>query len=493
MTPGSFSNKLHASILVAVIAAMSTALYLSPTGKSVRSDIKDALPFGGDKSRAQPATPSKEPSPQPSNAAFATPKKSTTSTPASSSGPKIEGCWSFTYQQDAQAYYVKDISDPLGLDGPKGPENGDGLACTQLPVDPKRSASKAVGAYVVPIASKAELVNPEKKYFGVAEDGLPGDSGLMDKLTTQVGKAPSMVEWFSSWDESYAAAKVDQAWNRGALPVITWMPAHKGNKDPADTSLQRIVDGDWDTYITEYAQAVAKDGKPVVLRFAHEQNGNWYPWSAGGNRSFERGATDEPFHNTPALFKEAWKHVWTIFQETGANKQAIWTWTPVRIDDIKPNLTDKTKTSYGLTAIEDSYPGDAYVDWVGMSGYSYKGTEWSYATTFAKTLDALKSLAPTKRIFIAETGASENSGDQSNLYRKPLWIADTLNGLGTDSKVLGFVWFNNTVVDVHTVDGVTITTDNKWDTSADSLAAFIKGIADPIWMSGTASDTVTTK
>ncbi|CAN5360866.1 hypothetical protein BH09ACT10_BH09ACT10_12430 [soil metagenome] len=527
MTQGSSNGKFHASILVVVIAAMSTALYVSPTGKAVRSEVKQAIPFVGEAkttppsaslsaAKAKKAKPTAAPTAESSTIQdFANaisdeqtppddedtptpndpdPSPSPTDPAPTDPAPtnpvkKIEGCWSFTYQQDAQAFYVADVSDPLGLDGAMGPSNGDGLACTHLPRDSARAASIPFGAYKRTFAAKSEMVSPTKKHFGVAEDGVPGDSGLMDSLARQVGKAPSMVEWFGTWDEEFNASKVDKAWDRGALPIITWMPAHKGNVNASDISLQKIVDGNWDEYVTEYAKAVAANGEPVVLRFAHEQNGNWYPWSAGGNRAIERGDRGDPYFNTPALFKQAWQHVWDIFEANDANKQAIWAWTPVRVDDINANLTDKSRASYGLSDIADSYPGDKYVDWVGVSGYAYKGTDWTYANTFSKSLTQLSYIAPTKPILIAETGASETSGAQDNRVRKAAWIADTLQGLATDPRIVGFVWFNNTVVDVHTVDGIKITTDNKWDSSPDSLAAFIQGIADPVWMTGTTPDT----
>jgi mannan endo-1,4-beta-mannosidase len=534
-------SRLNVAALTLAIGAISLGLWLSPVGQDVKDTVQAQVPFTGGStavdrpspraSKTPSASPTASPTSEPTSpaagipttlpAAFTRPPRSLVPSaapsvhgtpgttpgkasdaspdhdpPPSPSGPRIEGCWSFTWQQDAQAVYAADLSDPHGLDGVKGGYNGDGLACTQLPVDPSRPRSVAVGAYVPPvatIATKAELVDPDTKYFGVAEDGVPGDTALMDRLSTQVGKAPSMVEWFSTWDEDYNTAKVQKSWARGALPVISWMPAHKGNKNPSDISLQKIVDGKWDAYVLRYAGEIVREGKPVVIRFAHEQNGNWYPWSAGGNRRFERGANgEEPFFNTPALYRAAWQHVWTLFEEVGANQEAIWAYTPVRTEGITPNTTDKSKTSYGMTSIAQGYPGNAYVDWVGMSGYSYKGKGWSYRATFSKTFNQLKAVAPGKPILVAETGASENQGAVSNTTRKAFWIRDTLRGLAADPRVVGFVWFNNTVVDVHTIDGVRITTDNKWDTSPKSLAAFTTGIADAIWSTGKAPDTVVT-
>ncbi|MCW2747917.1 MAG: hypothetical protein JWP10_1059, partial [Nocardioidaceae bacterium] len=207
MTQGSSNGKFHASILVVVIAAMSTALYVSPTGKAVRSEVKQAIPFVGEAktkppaatvsaAKAKKAKPTAAPTAEASTIQdFANaisdeqtpPPDDDTPTPTDPSPTKpkpttpvkkIEGCWSFTYQQDAQAYYVADVSDPLGLDGAMGPANGDGLACTHLPSDTARAASIPFGEYKRTFAAKADIVSPTKKHFGVAEDGVPGDTGL---------------------------------------------------------------------------------------------------------------------------------------------------------------------------------------------------------------------------------------------------------------------------------------------------------------------------
>src|SRR6202012_772142 len=106
------------------------------------------------------------------------------------------------------------------------------------PVDPNRPKSVPVDAYVPPTpttVSMAELKNPSQKYFGVSEEGMPGDTAEFNSLATTVNKAPSLVEWFANWPVSPSASTVDfpaadvtAAWTRGAMPVISWQ---SGNGD----------------------------------------------------------------------------------------------------------------------------------------------------------------------------------------------------------------------------------------------------------------------
>ena len=395
-------------------------------------------------------------------------------------------CGSFSYQQDAQAAYVANLSDPWGLDGNPGPMNGDGLACTQLPVDPSRAVSIAVDAYQPPIstpATKADLVDPALDYYGVAEDGLPGSSAIFNSLSTTVGKAPSSLEWYSYWDTPYDSTKVKQSWSHGALPMITWMSEATYSTSPtaASYTLANIVAGHFDSYLLQYAGSVVGTGLPVVIRLDQEMNGNWFPWSAGfsANKAAVSGQAN--------LYVQAWQHVWDIFNSVGANNDVIWLWTPNRVDNITPHLT-AGGSAFETNPAED-YPGDQFVDWIGTDAYDYKPTDgWTYQTTFAKTLAALHAIS-NKPIYIAETGATEAVGMTDYAAQKAQWIQQTLAGFLADSSIIGFTWFNNNVSGVHVFDGMKINTDWQYTSSPQAQTAFIAGVTDIRYSSGVMPDT----
>lgn len=410
-----------------------------------------------------------------------------TATKTAPAKPKRLWCTDFRWQQDAQAAYLANLSDPWGLDGAPGPYNGDGIACAQLPVDRARPASTPVAAYQPPPpAAKPALVAPASKYFGVAQDGLPGDSTLFASLSRQVGKAPNSIQWFSTWDHGFEPDKVKAAWSHGALPVVTWMTVADDPTSPTAGSytLAKIVAGQFDRYLLAYAGAIVRTGLPLVLRFDHEMNGNWFPWSAG----MKANQSADPAQ--PNLYVQAWRHIWDVFDSVGANDDVIWLWSPVRVDNIKPHsLVAGYKYQ---TSLDEDYPGDRYVDWTGMSAYQYKPTDgWTYEATFRKTLNALKDLAPRKPIFVAETGATENVGTTNYAAQKAQWTAQTLAGFAAESGLVGFSWFNNTVNDVHMVDGVKIQTDWQFTSSPQSLSAFSAGVSTPRYGSGTMPDPTT--
>ena len=176
---------------------------------------------------------------------------------------------------------------------------------------------------------------------------------------------------------------------------------------PFDAKLSDIAGGKHDAYVTKFATAVRTLNLPIVLTFAHEMNGNWYPW---GNSK-----------NDPPAFVAAWRHVHGLFQQAGATN-VIWAWTPNVINPV-PSVK-----------LKPLYPGDKYVDWVGMDGYfTHKGAH-TYSTLFGPTKRSVRKF--TKKPFlIVETGVEQGSN-------RPLWIRDLATGVADDDEMVGFVYFN---------------------------------------------------
>jgi mannan endo-1,4-beta-mannosidase len=156
------SKPMTSAVLGVSLAAVGTAIYLSPSQDQNRStappgsSTAQASPSQSSRGATSSATPTIKPSKSPSapgrkpgNTQFRVIRPPATtdvvivkqpSTKVVNSEQGATGatktCTDFTWQQDAQAAYAANLSDPWGLDGKPGPHNDDGLACTQLPRDP---------------------------------------------------------------------------------------------------------------------------------------------------------------------------------------------------------------------------------------------------------------------------------------------------------------------------------------------------------------------
>ena len=225
---------------------------------------------------------------------------------------------------------------------------------------------------------------------------IPGAStrpGKIDAYARQVGHRPVIVQMFKNWPIApFYGRQLHAIERRGAVPLITWQPASSGARDAPDTyPLPQIAAGDFDDYIRSAAVAAADWGGPILLRFAPEMNGDFYPWGVGANG------------NTPGDFIAAWRHLVSIFREQGANN-VEWVWGP---------------NNGPLGDLSDVYPGDQWVDWLGLSAYNHGGS-WGWESFSAAVRDAYRELAAisSKPIILAETGSGEAGGSKARWIRQ---------------------------------------------------------------------------
>lgn len=315
--------------------------------------------------------------------------------------------------------------------------------------------------------SRAALLAPTSRYFGMYTEQAPFNWATFDDAAQDVGRTQNLVGYFGGWDEDFRANAVTRAWERGMLPMLTWesRPIGSGNDvvDEPEYSLPKIIAGDFDAYLQKYARDVVATGLPLAIRLDHEMNSAWYPWA----EQTSSGASING--NNVGDYVKMWQHVHDVFEAAGANQYVIWVWAPNIINNLPSRFQDPS-------FLENLYPGDAYVDWVGVSGYQrppFKAeNDATFSYTYDRTLDQLRAITD-KKILLAEVGASEVGGT------KPAWVTSFFQGFdpGRNEDVIGFAWFNLAVTTY--VEGKLTTNDWRVDSRANSLEAFRAGIADP--------------
>jgi hypothetical protein len=330
------------------------------------------------------------------------------------------------------------------------------------PVHPATKAAAPKRAPVVRplvIPAKQALVSPSFRYDGVSTPQAPYDWKDLEIFESAATKDPNLLSWYVGWDQPYDPTIVAATWARGMLPMITWEPRPTQTPtgpgtDPgvnAQYTLESIIDGSHDAFIEAWAKAAAAQHYPLVLRFAHEMNGNWFPWSEQTNG------------NSAGQYVAAWRHVHDIFTAEGATN-VIWLWSP-NID-----TWCGTCTNTHSTPMAELYPGAAYVDWVGLTGYYRKVITnpdgsikpATYDNTFGSSISELEAAAPGKKVLLSEVGATEVGG------QKEAWMQSVFAGVEADPNLLGLVWFD------HSYDG------NDWriESSPAASAAWAAGVTD---------------
>jgi hypothetical protein len=172
-----------------------------------------------------------------------------------------------------------------------------------------------------------------------------------------------------------------------------------------------IANGSWDSEIHHWVSHLLLfldqgEGRSLVLAPLQEMNGNWTAYGC-----------------SPANFRNAYRRIVDIVRSRGIDE------TKVRFA-FAPNGW----TSPGCGSISDYYPGDSYVDVIGISAYQWSDGGSVYQV-MGTTVDQLASLYPTKPLVIAQTGVWPTSG-------KSQWIRDMFTWAAAHPHVVAIIYFN---------------------------------------------------
>jgi hypothetical protein len=228
------------------------------------------------------------------------------------------------------------------------------------------------------------------------------------------------VLFYSGWGEPFLTRFAETAYAHGAEPFVQIYPPPAG--------LAQLAAGRHEGYLRAYAAQVRSFGHPVLLSFAPEPNGRWYPWG---------------WTRTPAkTWVAAWRHVVTAFRAAGATNV---TW-----------LLTLNVAGPGSGPVSAYWPGAAYVDWVGIDGYYVRARD-TFQSRFMPTIHVVRKLTH-KPLLVSETAVGP--------------AADQIRGIRNlfagvrHHQLNGLVWF-----DMHQHGGINHQ-DWRLEDNPAALAAF---------------------
>ena len=223
--------------------------------------------------------------------------------------------------------------------------------------------------------------------FGVASD--PWKAADWAKA---VGVKPTMVMEFEAWErnrglDTHFQAARDQKMKSYSVTWEPWASVDAARPDEAAAvqpkfSNAAIAGGQLDAYIRAFATSVKKSGLTVYIRYAHEMNGDWYPWS-----------------HDPAAYVAAWKHIVEVFRSAGAGN-AKFVFAPA------PNLYQGPEQDQAwLANVQKYWPGPDHVDYVGTTMISMGNKKAYPVKAFVPRLEMLHTTF-AKDVILAEVNAA---------------------------------------------------------------------------------------
>ena len=181
-------------------------------------------------------------------------------------------------------------------------------------------------------------------------------------------------------------------------------------------SPKEIAQGKFDGYIKKYAQGAVEFGREYggfLFTTMDEMNGNWFSWGKNSN------------------FIPAWRHLWQLFEDEGVNQYATWVWAPYCTEGV-PNVADDP---------ELYYPGDKYVDWVGLNAYSVATNpkmDYAFDMLIRETYRRLLKKHAQKPFMISSFG-------RTNEYYQYRWLNNAYSSIKDSFPAIKAVIYHDNV------------------------------------------------
>ncbi|MXP20130.1 glycoside hydrolase [Gordonia sp. HNM0687] len=260
---------------------------------------------------------------------------------------------------------------------------------------------------------------PDRRWGAFIPSVLPASASSpspIEQLAVLAAAAPGFLHRFAAIGDNAPLADLDAIVDAGASPLLTlepWQPG--GGIEQPRYALSRIAAGDFDADFRRWAAQLSEWGRPVLLRFAQEMNGTWYPWAIGMSG------------NTAADYRAAWNRMWNIFDDASAdNVRFVWA----------PNVLTDATTDFG-----DAYPGHGVVDYLAVDGYNWgdvPGHHWQSAPDlFPRSLSRLRMIGANQPLLITEVGCADGPSPEL----KANWIRDFFAIVESEPRFEAFLWF----------------------------------------------------
>ncbi len=179
-----------------------------------------------------------------------------------------------------------------------------------------------------------------------------------------------------------------------------------------------ILNGDYDKFLNDYAKMISDFGHPILFRPFNEMNGDWCSYSA--------------YHTSrdTEIYKSVYRYIYSVFEAQGANRNTIWVWNP----------NGKSYPDYHWNDQRRYYPGDEYVDVVGLTKYNtgsyYKNETWQSFNTCFYDVYAKASALYNQPFMITEFASASYGGN------KVSWVKNMFYYIKGYNRIKVAVWWD---------------------------------------------------
>ncbi len=215
-----------------------------------------------------------------------------------------------------------------------------------------------------------------KKYFGSFTFNGTEDTVTKEQIIDYeelIGKKIAWAYFSNNWLDSliFPEKNVNEILEAGSIPYIRLMPRsifEEGMPEPK-WNLLDIINGKYDTMLKAWAEEAKHANSNLLVEFGTEVNGSWFSWNGiyyGGGTT--DGYGDPNYPDGPEIFRDAYRHIIEICDSAGADN-ITWFFH----FDVNPDIEED------WNSLQYYYPGDEYIDWIGVSVYGPFGPGDKYS------------------------------------------------------------------------------------------------------------------
>lgn len=249
-----------------------------------------------------------------------------------------------------------------------------------------------------------------KKYFGSFPDFCGEEDCVSEKIINDyeslIDNEIAWAYFSNNWLDTikFPYDEVQAILNTGITPFIRMMPRsefEEGRIDPI-WNLKDIISGKHDEALTNWFEEAKNIEENILIEFGTEVNGFWFSWNGTYYGKGTKGAYgDNDYPDGAEIFRDAYRHIINLSRELEVNNLTWFFHFDVNND---PEEDWNDAKLY--------YPGDDYIDWLGVSIYGpfergNKYKDLNPTDLIKKAYDKFKGISENKPYAILEFGVTE--------------------------------------------------------------------------------------
>lgn len=303
-----------------------------------------------------------------------------------------------------------------------------------------------------------DIVNSDSVRWGLFTDDVY-ETGIKEKipeLEQALDYSFPVILSYMHFGDALPVEFMEENYRNGRLVELTYQLTSSNNENLTGyTPMLDIYRGEKDEDIRQLARAVKRFGHPFLFRLNNEMNSDWTSYSGVVNMC------------DPEIYISVWQRIYNIFAEESVDN-AIWIYNPN--DKGFPPCKWNNFLSY--------YPGDGYVQMIGVTGYNtgtyYKEKNNEQWREFKNIYDSVEKeyaeFFDGYPWIITEFASSSHGGDKAK------WIDNMFRDINHYKNIKIAVWFSSADYDPDYPNNTVVSRPYWLDETAETLQAMADGL-----------------